>query len=335
METVFTPLAARLAAGEDAMLCVIVASEGSTPRGAGAMMAVFADGTFAGTIGGGAVEYAALQRAQQLLREQRSDSERFSLRTDGADTLGMICGGDVTVAFRLLHGEAALLPARAAEQLLAQRVDCWLVLSLDPAVPNGIGLYDASGGLRFLPEADEMELRPQLGRRPVLTAGAPQYFLLPLGSAARIYVFGGGHVSQALVPLLAWLDYHVVVLENRAEFAVPERFPGAERVTLTTFSRFAAETTVGPRDGIVIMTRGHQDDYEVLQQALRTDAGYVGVIGSRRKAALTLERLADDGFSEADRARVHTPIGLPIGAETPGEIAVSVAAELIRFRAGL
>ena len=334
MKSLFTELESHLAAGARAVLCVIVSAAGSTPRREGALMAAFADGTFAGTIGGGIVEYQAQQRAQQVLREGSSCSAAYSLRANRDDALGMICGGDLVTAF-LSMGPEELPLVRSALERIEQHKDCWLVVSMVGWSPNGLGLCDREAGIQFLNDVEMADLSPLLQRRPVRADGTKRLLTVPLSSSARVYVLGGGHVAQALVPLLAQVDFPVVVLENRQEFADPARFPDAERVQLTTFSEFAEGTAVSPRDGIVVMTRGHRDDYAVLCQALQTQAGYVGVIGSRRKAALTMERLMEDGFSEEDRRRVHTPIGLPIGAETPAEIAVSIAAELIRFRAGL
>ena len=332
MKQLFTEVEARLAAGEAVVLCTVVASHGSTPRGAGARMAVFQDGSFAGTIGGGPVEFAALCRARQPGTEP-GWVEDYCLRPEDAAGLGMVCGGDVTVCFQRLRGEDDRERVRAALELLHARRDAWCLIELENGAPAAWGTWDRERGLQGMALAPEI-LAPLLAARPVLTEGEPRYFAAPLVTGARVYVFGGGHVSQELAPLLAHLDFSVVVLENRAEFARPELFPGVLAVKLTDFSTFAAEVELCARDAIVIMTRGHRDDYEVLREALATPAGYLGVIGSRQKAKHTRERLREDGYREADIARIHTPIGLPIGAETPAEIAVSVAAELIAYRAG-
>ena len=155
----------------------------------------------------------------------------------------------------------------------------------------------------------------------------------PLAPAGTVYLFGAGHVGLALVHLLALTEFPVVVYDQRP--APPDGIPEAVRVVQGPYedalSRLEA---IGPEDYVVIMTPGHQGDYEVLRQVLRTPARYVGCIGSRRKIAATRERLLADGFSEADFARVHAPIGLDIGGETPQEIALSVAAQLVACRAG-
>lgn len=150
----------------------------------------------------------------------------------------------------------------------------------------------------------------------------------------QVYVFGGGHVAQALVPVLAGLDFSVTVLEERPQFAAPGLFPGAVQVILCDFLDLDKSVTITPQDYVVVMTRGHQGDYEILTQILRKRPYYMGCIGSRRKAALTRERLLSDGFSTETVEKLHSPIGLDIAAETPAEIAISIAAELILCRRG-
>ena len=126
-----------------------------------------------------------------------------------------------------------------------------------------------------------------------------------------------------------------MVYDDRPEFSRPELFPQAEEVLCGSFEELERQVTVTPDDYVVIMTRGHQADYEVLTQTLRSGARYLGCIGSRRKLALCRDRLLEAGFTAEEYDRVHAPIGLAIGAETPAEIAVSVTAELIAVRAGL
>lgn len=152
--------------------------------------------------------------------------------------------------------------------------------------------------------------------------------------AGRVYIFGGGHVSQALVPALTAVEFRCVVLEDRAEFCRPELFPGAEEVLLIDNSRVADFVELTREDWVVIMTRGHKDDLLVQSQVMKAPVRYIGVIGSRQKTAAVTAKLRDMGFSNADFQKVWAPIGLPIRSETPAEIAVSITAQLILERAG-
>lgn len=273
MQTLFQQMNQRLAQGESLVLVSVEASSGSTPRGEGAMMLVSAQGRIAGTIGGGAVEYRSEQLAREALAAGRSRVERFQLRPNEVQDLGMICGGDVEVSFRYLAGgdEAAIAWAREEEARLT---------------PSG-----------------------------------------------RVYIFGGGHVAQALVPALAAVDFRCVVLEDREDFCRPELFPGVEETRLIQNGDPAAYAGITAEDYVAVMTRGHKDDLTVQARALKTPAKYIGVIGSRKKTAAVFAKLRDMGYTDADLQRITTPIGLSIKAETPAEIAVSIAAQLIQLRA--
>lgn len=334
MKEVFEHLSAALQAGENAVLCSILAVSGSTPRGVGAKMAVFADGSFVGTIGGGSMEFEVLQRAVLALRQGRSCIDHFSLcEQDGERTT---CGGNMTVYFQLFLGSEPFhcQLTETALELAGQPMDSWLITEIAADEGWDGGTYDPAHGLRFLPDSEEVALRSLMTRRAACdeAEGTRRRLVEPLGRSECLYVFGGGHVSQALVPVLTNVGFRVVVLEDRGAFAREELFPTAEQVVQSEFSGLTEQFSVAEHDGILIMTRGRRDDYQILQQALGTKAEYVGVIGSRRKAERTMEQLRKDGFSEQDLRRVHTPIGLEIGAETPEEIAISVAAELIRER---
>ena len=155
------------------------------------------------------------------------------------------------------------------------------------------------------------------------------------GLCPEVAVHPGGEGRAALVPVLASLGFRPVVYDDRPEFADPALFPKAEKTLCGDFARLSEQVTVTPEDYVVVMTRGHQADYEVLTQVLRSGAKYLGCIGSKRKLALCRERLLAAGFTDEEYARLHAPIGLAIGAQTPEEIAVSVAAEMIAVRAGL
>ena len=165
--------------------------------------------------------------------------------------------------------------------------------------------------------------------------GATALYAEPLTRAGTVYLFGGGHVARELAHILAMTDFRVAVCDQRKQAVSRTYFPEASSLLCCPFEEALERTgPVTAEDYVVIMTPGHQGDYEVLRQALRTPARYIGCIGSRKKTAVTRERLLAEGFTGADIGRVHAPIGLPIGGETPAEVAVSVAAQLIACRSG-
>ncbi|MDL2294392.1 XdhC family protein [Ruminococcaceae bacterium OttesenSCG-928-D13] len=149
------------------------------------------------------------------------------------------------------------------------------------------------------------------------------------------WCLGGGHVSQELVPLLSRVGFRCVVFDDRPEFTTEALFPDAVARITGDFENIAASLEIGPGDYVTVMTRGHSYDLEVQRQVLARPSAYVGVIGSRSKIAAVNKRLLEAGVPQREIDRVHTPIGLPIKAQTPAEIAVSIAAEMILIRAGL
>ena len=276
MKEILNTMLSALTRGEGVMLCSILKADGSSPRGAGAHMAVFADGTALGTVGGGAVERQSILLARELLKGKRNALRDFALHPEAANSTGMVCGGDVTVWFQYIPPEnaAQIGVLRAWRDALGGGRNVWLCLVLDGETLREFRLLTA----------DELRHGTEgfFTSRPYWDGST---FVEPIVRAGRVYLFGAGHVGRALAPVLHYVGFEVTA------------------------------------------------DYEILEQVLRTPATYLGCIGSRKKVALTRERLAAAGFSQQDIDRVHAPIGLPILAETPEEIAISVAAEMIRHRA--
>ena len=331
----FEKLRNRLQPGQSFVLVSVVDSAGSTPRGSGAKMAVFADGSYFGTIGGGSVEYLSIQQAGRVLAEKRSLTKGFLLTKNQKADIGMICGGNVEVFFQYVDGKDGRY-LQMIDDMIAlydKGSDAWLVTVIGDGAVCETGVYDKHNGLRFMETVSEEQIKPYLKNQSVCTDTTPRCFVEPLMQSGCVYVFGGGHVAQELVPVISHVGFRVVVYEDRENFARPELFQGVHHTILGSFEHISEHITIHENDYAVIMTRGHQSDYEVMRQVLRTQAAYIGVIGSRQKIAATTKRLLEDGISEQDIARLHTPIGLPIKGETPAEIAISIAAEMILFRA--
>lgn len=335
MQKLFEAVAAELSAGREAVLCTVIESRGSAPRGAGATMALLQSGKGAiGTIGGGILEHLAENKARELLLERRSGIASFSLSSGHAASIGMVCGGSVRVFFQHCTKEHAPLFTAVAAALAGDE-DAWLVLRGSETGWQA-GLYASAEARLEGPDAfPPALLQGRLTSHPTLLdeEGGAFLFIGPLTRSGFVYIFGGGHISKELVPVLAHLDFRPVIFEDRPQFAEPHLFPGAAKVLLGDFAAFDAHIKPRKQDYIVIMTRGHVADHAVLVQALRSPAHYVGLIGSRSKFTHTCDQLRAEGFGDADIARIHNPIGVPILAETPAEIAISVAAELIQRRA--
>lgn len=337
MKKLFGQMIAHLEQGENVVLCSILASSGSTPRGAGAKMAVFEDGSICGTVGGGNVEYLTMQQAMEVHKTHETMSKGFILRPNQVQDIGMICGGDVNVYFQFFGANDAnqLAVLKHIDSLLGLNRNTWLILEMDNDAVLEMGTYDDIDGLFNIQRSTFEELKPMLCSRAMLRKGDTKLYVEPLSQCGMVYIFGGGHVGQALCPVLAKIGFRVTMVENRPQFANPAFFPGAQNIILDDYTDIRKNIPIGPNDYVIIMTPGHAYDRVVLDQALWTEACYIGVIGSRRKIAKTNEILLAQGHKEEDLTRITAPIGLEIAAETPDEIAISIAAQLIAKRAEL
>ena len=169
----------------------------------------------------------------------------------------------------------------------------------------------------------------------MLCGGTVDVFIEPINPLPVLFIFGGGHISFSLARIGKMVDFRVVVIDDRPEFANAERFPEADEVIAADMASIMPQLDINSSSYIVIVTRGHQNDTQVLEWAATTPAAYVGMIGSKRKIRAAFSYLKTKGITQEQLDRVHSPIGLPIGAETPEEIAVSIMAEMIQVRVQL
>ena len=326
MVQIYSQLAYELENKSDIVVATIVADSGSAPRGAGAKMLIGERGRILGTIGGGAMEWKSEKMARELLREKRSLVHCFRLHKNDTEDLGMICGGDVTVLFQYVgHADAQWMALAAKLCEVSGQKDAVLCNPLDGSLP---ALF--RGGVCVAGAPAQIEPALLSGGTVVCRDG---YYIEPLPGGNRVILFGGGHISQALAPILPTIDFRPVVFDNRQEYANPGLFPDAEQVICGDFAHIGQSLSLTAEDYVVIMTNGHAHDFVVQEQVMRGPYAYLGVIGSRAKIASINKRLSENGFSAAQIAAVHTPIGVQIKSVTPAEIAISIAAELILVRA--
>ena len=169
-----------------------------------------------------------------------------------------------------------------------------------------------------------------------IDAENPGDFIREFKLTSTAYIFGGGHVAYALEPVLRHVDFKTVVIDDREEYANAERYPHSEAtVVVDSFDNAFDDIDTDEDSYIIIVTRGHRGDLQVLRQALTKPHAYLGMIGSRRKNRILYDALLEEGFKEEDFREIYSPIGLDIGSETPEEIAISIVAEIIRVRSGL
>lgn len=352
-----------LEGGDVAELCVVAGTHGSSPRKAGALLAVLPGAKTVGTVGGGSLERLVIRDAEQLRRGKLSACRTYTIDGPASDT-GMVCGGDVTVCMvaiepawadhvggllaRLRQGIRACL---VFEGLNAGELRLTALTLEDDDEPLQSRLSVTAEEQR---EMDELSARAPRGtfafflssealtRQMCLDALAlddpienDDMLVVPLGAQGRAIVFGAGHVGAALVPVLAGLGLPVVVCDDREALARPELHPAAVQVICAPYSQAVQDVHIGSRDQVAVCTASHASDVQVVTAALSLHPRYLGCLGSKKKTAFMHGKLAEAGFSAEDIARLHMPVGLKIGAETPREIAISVAAELVACRRGV
>jgi xanthine dehydrogenase accessory factor len=313
--------------------CTVVATRGSTPQKAGATMLVYGDGTQSGTLGGGCVEAEVRQRALHALTSAGGpELHTFTLDDDFGWDDGLICGGRMTIlADRLTPAAAGYY--RQLKSLIETGAGCTEIVALAGAAPGSRYLLDATNALvASLGPPVELPI-PRTSPRPSEVAG---FALLPTPPRVTLLIVGGGHVGQAVAKLSAECDFNVWVVDDRETFISHERFPAANRRIAGDIGRslVTLKPEITPYTYALIVTRGHNHDEEALFHLAATPAGYVGMIGSKRKVRLIFEELKERGVPDAALARVRAPVGLSIGSQTVPEIAVSIVAELIAKRNG-
>ena len=299
--------------GNACYLVALIESEGSTPRSSGAFMLVNKNGFVAGTVGGGGMEYAAVLEAQKKLVE--GETKSFLKRYDLTTAAGMACGGYCSLQF-------CYLPAIQETDMLAE----YILFRLKGKYPWWLLIPLGEGDIRV---EEGLFIKKHKG---FYEQDGKEYYAEQYNYDGRVFIFGAGHVARELVPLLSHLGFKCVVIDDRDEFAKPEVFPTAHKVLLADYTKLNEVCKLYCMDYAVVMTRGHVHDANCERFLLTTPVPYIGVMGSKNKAKLARETLLSEGYSEKQLARIKTPIGLDIGSETPAEIAVSIAAQLIEVR---
>jgi len=326
-------------------MATVLSHQGSTPRGAGSRMLVLASGEIIGTIGGGKVEAEVIQTASQLFDSKTTQIQFFDLRTrPDLDDLDVICGGQMTILTEYI--DATVENTQTFQELqssLKQHINSFMIASLQQT-PDSVHM-----GQRCLiqknkaiapncpySENDLHQLAAQARGTQIpvlLSAGQQEYLIEPYFMNGTVFIFGAGHVAKQVAIISRMVGFTTIVLDDRKEFANADRFPTADQVLVLDRFDIALEGLgLDTNSFIVIVTRGHRHDQTVLAQSLKTDACYIGMIGSHKKRDTIYRNLLDADSPKKILSGCTSPIGLGIKAETPEEIAVSIVAELILER---
>lgn len=347
MKDIYSRIIRWLEQGESLALATIVETKGSTPQIAGASALFSKQGLIFGTLGGGVIEADAQEKAVRCLIERKSLYYEFELRGDSLASEEAICGGSVSIlidvslfhhleTFGLLKKSlisrrsgvlvSEIKPAPAGQVFIVRH---WLEEELKAPDITGMGFSSIAKEL----EDVKLKGKPRLIRERERGEGEIPFFLEPLFPLPQLVIAGAGHIGQAVAHQAGLLSFEITVIDDRAEFANPERFPEAEAIIVADIGRVLADFPLSSDSYVVIVTRGHSHDAEALRACIQSSAAYIGMIGSRRKVSLMREEFIAKGWATgAEFDRVHSPIGLEIGSKSVEEIAVSIAAELVLVR---
>ena len=308
MKDVLETLERWTAEGRRFATATVVKTERSAPRAPGAVLAVSDQGDVAGSVTGGCVEPAVYDEAQAVLAGGPPRLVSYGIADEEAFEVGLPCGGTVHIFLTMTESDLVEQLARAIrdEQPVALAMDI--------------------GGS----EIGKQELVPLNGHFEAVVEG--DTFYLPFAPRPEMYVFGAVDHAAAVARIGKFLGYRVTVCDARARFATRERFPDVDEIVVEWPDEFLRHAPVDERTAICVLTHDHKFDVPLLKVALETPAGYIGAMGARKTTETRNERLRAEGVTEEQLARIHAPIGFRIGARTPEEVAVAVAAEIVATR---
>jgi xanthine dehydrogenase accessory factor len=349
MREVLPSLMAAFERGEAAAMATVVRTWRSAPRPAGASMLVTAGGEAVGSVSGGCVEGALYTLGEEVLADGVPQFETYGVTDGDAFAVGLTCGGILEVFVEKVTPESwpelpGIVASVDAEEPVAvativkgpHHVGRHLVVR-ESGVEGGLGtsrLDDTVG-------ADVLGLL-ESGTTGFLHYGAEgerlgtelEVFVTSFAPAPRMYVFGAIDFSAALARAGKLLGFHVTVVDAREVFATRKRFPDADEIVVDWPHRWLASQQVDARTVICVLTHDPKFDVPALKVAVSTRAAYIGAMGSRRTHEDRVVRLKEAGLTDEEIARIHSPIGLDLGARTPEETAISIAAEIVQLRWG-
>jgi xanthine dehydrogenase accessory factor len=310
--------------GLRAATATVVRTERSAPRDPGAVLAVSEKGEVAGSVTGGCVEPAVYEEAQAVLAGGPPRLVTYGIADDEAFEVGLPCGGTVHIFVDALDPKLVAPIAQAVE---AERPVALAVRTTGPAIGEKSLVYaDTPDGGEIAGKARALLARGETG---FVAVDGEEVFVSSFAPRPRLYVFGAIDFASALASIGRYLGYHVTVCDARAKFVTPERFPDVDELVVDWPDRFLAAAPVDERTAICVLTHDEKFDVPILKEAVKSPAGYIGAMGSRRTTERRAERLREEGITDEELARIHAPIGLKIASRSPEEVAVAIAAEII------
>jgi xanthine dehydrogenase accessory factor len=334
-----------LLAGDSAVtLATLVAASGSTSKKVGAKMVVGESGRLIGGVTiGGCVDAQVVEAADEIINTGGRRLLSISLDDDEAFEIGLTCGGTVDVLLERIaprNGRDIVADAhRAAHRSIESGSAAVIVTPLDGSaaalVVTETGARYGSLGETTLDDA-AVSIADDVLRRGsrVETVGDRRFFFDRQAPPMTLVVVGAGQIAMSLTRMARELDMRSVVIDGRERYATRERFPDADEIRVGMPSDIVTEIAPNQRVAVVLVAHDYKYELPVLRQLLRAPVGYIGMLGSKKRGAAVRELLREEGFTDDELARVHTPIGLDLGGKSPPEVALSILAEVVAVRSG-
>ena len=329
------------------VISTVTRTQGSTPQKPGAKLLVREDGSGVGTLGGGCVEGDIwFASSEKIKREESAEVRPYELNEDLAAKDGLVCGGTMHFMIdpienklefeffldeiqKAYNGDKPVALVQVLESKNKEEISRKILIRED----------GSKSGILISEETDEKLVKESrellaLGKNKTLKVDERLFYLEAFTTPPKLLIAGGGHVSKAIANLAKPLGFELNIFDDRDEFANKERFPEADDVKVASYGEGFDKFDINANTFIIIATRGHRQDDTATKAALGTNASYVGLLGSKRKTILIIEKLLSEGIDDQTFKKLKAPVGINIGARTPEEIAISIISEILAFRLG-
>ncbi|MHC4418152.1 MAG: XdhC family protein [Planctomycetota bacterium] len=326
-----------LEAGQNIALATVISTTGSTPGKVAYKMLLWGkNAQILGTVGGGLVEAEIINKAGEMLPKTQKQLFTFNLDPSRGQEKG-ICGGTIEILIETFDSKSLPLFGELSADSLA---DAALISNLSPGkspqkiLLKNIGRPESFANLNFPPEVAESikRLVTKEQAAKITSPDGTQIFVETIALEPMLFIFGAGHLACYISKYAKSVNFQITICDNRAEFANKNRFPDADNIVVQSFETAFDELAIDKNSYVVLVTREHKSDQLVLEKTLKTDAKYIGMIGSKKKTSTVLKNLKERNAPQQALSRVYSPIGISIGALTPEEIALSIVAELVKVR---
>jgi xanthine dehydrogenase accessory factor len=313
---------------------VVIRTYGSAPRQEGSVLLVAEDGRMIGSVSGGCVEGAAAEAVAEAQRTGHPSVIRYGISDDLAWSVGLACGGTLDVLVQPTVPDDVVAAARGSTNGAGTSLGTTIVTELPPDTPppameRPVGAPPEGATLDSL-RRDAL----LAGRSSTVRVDERWSFIEAFPARPRLVIVGATEVARSLVGLAGALGYERIVIDARAAFATPERFPGVERLMTDWPDEAFDAIQLGPNDAVAVLSHDPKFDEPAIQEAIRRGARYVGAIGSRKTQADRRQRLLEAGVTEEQLGYLHGPIGLDLGGREPAETALAILAEIVAARRG-